>query len=248
MPIPDDEDLLAEQRDYYRARSSEYDAWFLREGRYDHGPEATARWREEVREVEVALEAFAPRGRVLELACGTGWWTERLAAYVARGLVSAITAVDASPEVIARNRARLAERYGAPVLDRTRYVEADLFAWTPEARAYDVVFFSFWLSHVPPARAAEFWSTVRGALAPGGRAFFIDSRREETATSRDQALPRDEASVTLTRSLGDGRRFRIVKVFHDPDALGARLASLGWRADVRQTPTYFIHGHASPER
>ena len=54
-----------------------------------------------------------------------------------------MTAVDASPEAIAINRARV----GRANVD---YVEADLFAWTPPAR-YDLVFMSFWLSHVPDA-------------------------------------------------------------------------------------------------
>jgi demethylmenaquinone methyltransferase/2-methoxy-6-polyprenyl-1,4-benzoquinol methylase len=36
---PADENILAEQLAYYRARASEYDEWFQREGRYDHGHE-----------------------------------------------------------------------------------------------------------------------------------------------------------------------------------------------------------------
>jgi hypothetical protein len=36
----------------------------------------------------------------------------------------------------------------------------------------NLLFFSFWLSHVPPARFEEFWALVRGALKPEGRAFF----------------------------------------------------------------------------
>ncbi len=74
-----------------------------------------------------------------------------------------VTAVDASPEVIAINRGRVA-------VDNVRYVQADLFAFEPQAR-YDCVFMSFWLSHVPHARFAAFWSMVGDALAPGGFAY-----------------------------------------------------------------------------
>lgn len=38
----DEPKLLAEQLAYYRARAGEYDQWFLREGRYDRGPEHRA--------------------------------------------------------------------------------------------------------------------------------------------------------------------------------------------------------------
>ena len=86
------ESLLREQIAYYRAR--EYDEWFLRQGRYDRGPELNRRWFDEVAEVRQALAAFNPTGHVLELACGTGLWTEPLLRQAAR-----ITAVDASPEV-----------------------------------------------------------------------------------------------------------------------------------------------------
>jgi hypothetical protein len=63
-----------------------------------------------------------------------------------------------------------------------------LFDWAPTER-FDVVFFSFWLSHVPESKFQSFWNTARKALASGGRAFFIDSRRERTSTSPDQHVP-----------------------------------------------------------
>ncbi|MBO0732309.1 MAG: class I SAM-dependent methyltransferase, partial [Acidimicrobiaceae bacterium] len=138
------EDLLAEQRTFYRRRAPEYDEWWQRRGRYDHGPEESAEWQAQVDVVAAALESFGPVGDVIELAGGTGWWTERLAS-TARTL----TVVDASEEVLAINK----HRVGRPDV---RYVAADLFA-LPGGGTYDVVFFSFWLSHVPSARVARFW-------------------------------------------------------------------------------------------
>jgi hypothetical protein len=43
--------------------------------------------------------------------------------------------------------------------ERVRFVAADLFTWTPDRR-YDVVFFGFWLSHVPAERFASFSRTL----------------------------------------------------------------------------------------
>ena len=57
--------LLDEQLAYYRARAGEYDEWFLREGRYDRGPEQRAEWFKEVGAVEAGLRAAGPRGRAL---------------------------------------------------------------------------------------------------------------------------------------------------------------------------------------
>jgi demethylmenaquinone methyltransferase/2-methoxy-6-polyprenyl-1,4-benzoquinol methylase len=221
--------VLEQQKDYYRARAGEYDEWFLRRGRYDHGPDLNARWFNEVQEVAQALESFHPAGNVLEFACGTGLWTVRLLKYATQ-----ITAVDASAEVIALNRARVQ----SPTVT---YVQADLFEWQPPAHAFDVVFFSFWLSHVPADQFDSFWEKVRRALRPGGRFFLIDSQREPTSTAHDHQLPNDSAT-TLRRRLNDGREFEIVKVFYEPEDLRAHVARLGWTADIRCTRTYFLYG------
>src|SRR6058998_1403472 len=94
----DDSALLDEQVAYYRARAAEYDAWWFRTGRFDRGAENNAAWRADVAVVEQAaadILACARPSNVLELACGTGLFTRHLAPRV-----DAVTAVDASPEVI----------------------------------------------------------------------------------------------------------------------------------------------------
>ena len=228
--MPHADDLVEQQKAYYRVRAGEYDEWFLRQGRYDHGPEFRARWEREVEEVRGTLERFRPTGRVLELACGTGWWTEQLVRWA-----GALTAVDASAEVLALNAERVAD-------PRVRRVQADLFAWRPEG-GYDVVFFSFWLSHVPPERFEGFWETVRGALNPGGRVFFVDSLRTELSTASDHVLP-SEGDIIAERKLNDGSRYSIYKIFYHPAQLQSHLESLGWRAAVSSTESFFLYGEA----
>ena len=235
MPVMKAANLLTNQIDYYRARAGEYDEWWFRTGRYDRGAEFNGQWHAETAAVEAALESWLAarrRADVLELACGTGLFTRRIAPRVAR-----LTAVDASPEVIAINRGRVDAA-------NVEYVEADLFAWRPTCR-YDAVIFTFWLSHVPEERFAAFWNMVADALAPGGAAYLIDSAFDPTSTAKDHALPGRDAGV-VTRKLNDGREFRIVKVFYDPPTLAARVEALGWRADLAQTARYFIYGEATP--
>ena len=104
-----DDALLAEQRGYYRARAPEYDEWWQRRGRYDRGSDLAEEWDQQVAWVSASLETFAATGDVLEMAGGTGWWTERLARTAAH-----LTDVDSSPETLDLNHnifgeARLAE-------------------------------------------------------------------------------------------------------------------------------------------
>ena len=219
---------LRQQLDYYRARSAEYDQWWLRQGRYDRGAEDNARWFAEASEVSSALVALRPSGSILEIAGGTGIWSEKLLPFA-----SALTVLDGSPEMLAINAARLRTQ-------SVHYVEADIFQWQPSAR-FDTIFFGFWLSHVPPERFAQFWQLVRACLAPGGRVFFVDSRREATSTAVDHRLPEPESAVHCRR-LNDGREFQVYKVFYEPADLIARLRDLGWQFEVRQTERYFLFG------
>ena len=213
-------DVLQEQKRYYAERAPEYDDWWYRRGRYELEPDALERWQADVAEVEAALEAFAPGGHVLELAAGTGIWTRKLVR-----LVDRVVAVDANAETLALNTSD------------AELVRADVFEWRPAER-FDLVFFSFWLSHVPEERFDEFWSLVRGALGAGGRVFLVDSGAGDTAhTGTDQAEGEE------TRSLADGRTFRIVKRRWPPDELANRVRPLGFELELRDAANgHFLYG------
>ena len=213
-------DPVSEQKRYYAERAPEYDDWWYRRGRYEVEPERERRWLVDIAEVEQGLRAFAPRGDVLELAAGTGIWTRKLVP-----LASRVVAVDANAETLALNT-RAAE-----------LVRADVFEWRPAER-FDLVFFSFWHSHVPEQRFEEFWALVRAALVPGGRVFLVDSGAGDTAHTGT-----DQAGWEETRSLSDGRTFRIVKRRWLPDELAKRVRPLGFELSLRDSANgHFLYG------
>ncbi len=211
---------LEEQKRYYAARAGEYDDWWYRRGRYALDPAKEAGWWADAAEVEQRLEAFAPAGRVLELAAGTGIWTRKLVR-----LVESVVAVDANAETLALNTGEAA------------LVQADVFEWKPE-ETFDVCFFSFWLSHVPLARFDEFWLRVRSALRPGGRVFLVDSAAGDAAHTGT-----DQAGEEETRTVSDGREFRIVKRRWEADELAERVRTLGFDLDLRTSAYgHFLYG------
>lgn len=220
-------ETIQEQIAYYRARAGEYDQWFYRIGRYDHGHEVNQRWFDEAAEVMRALHQLGPFDEVLELACGTGIWTRELVKVGSR-----ITAVDASPEVIEINRTKL-------LSPNVEYAQADLFAWEPE-REYDLVAFAFWLSHVPPESLDGFLRKVCRAVRPGGRIFMVDSRLAQTSTAKDHPIAEHDEPFQV-RKLNDGREFKIVKVFYEPQSLQDKFTEAGIQADVKGTENYFIY-------
>jgi demethylmenaquinone methyltransferase/2-methoxy-6-polyprenyl-1,4-benzoquinol methylase len=227
----DDTKILDEQLSYYRARTPEYDEWFRRTGRYDRGPEHRAEWFSEVAKIEAALEPLVRGKHVLELACGTGRWTKHLARWSAKTL-----AVDAAPEALLINMNELRA-------SNVEYAEANVFSWQPD-KAFDVVFFSFWLSHIPAHRFDAFWRTVRLSLKPHGCVFFIDSLLEPASTARDHA--RLDKSGLVKRKLNDGREFQIVKIFYEPSVLEKRLSDKGWSGWVRSSGRFFLYGCLTP--
>jgi demethylmenaquinone methyltransferase/2-methoxy-6-polyprenyl-1,4-benzoquinol methylase len=224
-------EAIREQVEYYRARASEYDDWFLRRGRYDRGEDATRRWFEQVHEVRRALRAISMEGKnVLELAPGTGIWTDQICDRAAH-----LTAVDASAEMIALNRQRLGAR-----AQGVTYIEADLFEWLP-AQEFDAVIFCFWISHVPVARIDEFLFNVAKLLRPGGTVFFLDSRKEQTSTAADHVLPGKNHEV-MTRRLDDGREFSIIKNFWDAEVLVEKCRRHELDIEMHETADYFQYG------
>jgi demethylmenaquinone methyltransferase/2-methoxy-6-polyprenyl-1,4-benzoquinol methylase len=209
--------LLADQIGYYRQRAGEYDATA-----YGDVPAAQAR-------IARLVGRMQPRGRVLEIACGTGLWTVALAE-----LADSVVALDAAPETIALARDRVPA-------DRVRFEVADVFAWRTSDR-FDVVFFSAWLSHVPADRFAQFWQLLRGLLADGGRVLFID----EPVDVQDKESFVPGADEVVERRLADGRTFRIVKNFVDPETLPDRLLALGWRCEITRDGDDWVVGEARP--
>lgn len=210
--------VIADQIAYYRARAPEYDETF----RGSHDSHLVA-----------ALARIRPSGDVLELACGTGAWTEALIRHPAR----AIHCVDAAPEMLAFHERRIRD-------ERVTRETADLFTWTPERR-YDLVTFAFWLSHVPPARFEAFWRTVERSVAPRGEVFFVDE--DERGLAFEHPDP-DEDYPTVERQLRDGRTMKAIKVYHRASALRDRLRRLGWEATVTAVGERFLWGRAIPPR
>lgn len=229
MPEDPVDDLVREQIAYYRAFAPEYDRYFQDPLGWDEWNRR--RMPELERLVDELREAVAGT-RLLEIACGTGWWTERLTP-----VASSVTALDAAPEAIDIARTRAQE---------VDYVVADVFSWEPDG-PYDVVFFAYWLSHVPQERFEAFWDLVGRALAPGGRVLFVDKLLlddPEVERRRQPFRVAEHDDGTATRRVEDGREFRIADVYYEPEELEAKLRAVGWEAEVRARRPFFYVGRA----
>jgi ubiquinone/menaquinone biosynthesis C-methylase UbiE len=205
--------VIDEQIRYYRSRAEEYDATA-------YGSLTTA--REHIARITSRLPRNAS---TLELACGTGMWTEALAQRTEE-----ITAVDASPEAIAIAERRCPES--------VTFVCADIWQWLPDRR-YQLIFFAFWLSHVPTSRLATFFRLLDRALEPSGEVIFVDEQESQASEEKRTSDPE-----VVERVLEDGTVHHLVKVFVEPHKMVARLGGLGWKCELNPDGPDWMVGRA----
>jgi demethylmenaquinone methyltransferase/2-methoxy-6-polyprenyl-1,4-benzoquinol methylase len=161
------------------------------------------------------------------LACGTGIWTRQL-----RSISRSVTAIDGAPEMIEINRVKSGT-------EGIEYQCVDLFQWEPE-KQYDLVFFAFWLSHVPPSLLSTFLNKVFAATKPGGRVFIVDEPKSDNNVSGPNV-----EGLYQERTLQDGRSFRIVKVYYEPQEVEWELLKQGFKKDSSLVGTSFFYLCAS---
>lgn len=201
--------------DYYAARAPEYDRIYAK-------PERQA----DLRAVEGWVAGCFVGRRVLEVACGTGYWTP----FIAAG-AQAVLATDAAREPL-----EIAQRRAAA--PHVRFALADAYAPPRHDPPFDAAFAGFWLSHVPRSRLREFLHGLHAALAPGARVAMVDNGYVEgssTPLSESDAEGNTYQSRTLA---ADGSTHRVLKNFWSDADLHAMLAGSARDVVVRRH-TYF---------
>src|SRR5829696_2029653 len=218
------EDILKDQLDYYRARAREYDRTVVP----SPNSKNFLKIETELAQIREAVHHLPPCKEALELASGTGIWTQELLK-----VAKEVTALDGAPEMLDVTRAKLGDS------TRVKYECIDLFTWQP-GRPYDLVFFAFWLSHVPLERLGRFLEKVTRATRVGGRMFIVD----EPANGQHLSGPTSPES-TQTRLLEDGRSFQIIKAYYDPAAVQRNLARRGFGEFQTFSGEYFFYLYAT---
>jgi len=174
---------------YYALRANEYDRVYLK-------PERQA----DLRQIEQWLPPVLAGATVLEVACGTGYWTRFIAP-----VASAVVALDSSPETL-----RIAEaRVGAA---NTEFHVGDAYALHRFGRSFTAAFAGFWFSHVPLERQREFLLGLNAALASGARVVLLDNLFVPGSSS---AITEQDANGNTyqSRTLSDGSNHRVLKNF-----------------------------------
>ena len=203
--------------DYYADRAAEYDEVYRK-------PERQA----DIARLKQLLPPLVSGKRVLEIAAGTGYWTEVLASTAAE-----IMATDVNAETIAIAAQR---DYGpAPVALRT----ADAYQLDTVPGQFDVVFCGFWWSHVARQDVPRFLTAVRGRTGPGTALLLVDNRYvpgSSTVVSRTGP----DGDTYQRRSLSDGREYEVLKNFPSREQLAADLEAAAADLSLTELEYYWL--------
>jgi protein-L-isoaspartate O-methyltransferase len=150
---------------------------------------------------------------VLELACGTGYWT-RILAEVAEHVV----ATDINPEMIAMAQLR------ALPSDKVTLRVADAWNLPDDLGAFTAVFIGFWWSHVAREEQERFLAALRSKV---GKDIFIVLLDDAYVEGSSETVARTdmEGNTFQIRTAPDGERYEIPKTYPSDSALRKKLAS-----------------------
>lgn len=187
---------------YYSRRAAEYEAIYRRND--------PVRQRE-LAQMGAALEEAVRGKRVLEVACGTGFWTEQAAKTALY-----ITAVDAAPETLAIARSKNL----AP--DKVDFRVGDAYALDAIGGSFTAGLAMFWISHVPRSRMEEFLRGFHSTLQEGSKVFLADNILQEGVGGTLIRKPGIEDTFKR-RTLKDGSVHDVLKNYYDRPELEALL-------------------------
>jgi ubiquinone/menaquinone biosynthesis C-methylase UbiE len=212
---------------YYAQRAPQYE-------RVYHKPE---RQPDLLRLREFVAAMFAGKD-VLEVACGTGYWTEIISHSAA-----SIVALDINEEVLALARAK-------PVPQgRVTFLRGDAFALPELPRRFNAALAGFWWSHVPKSRLRNFLNGLHRALQPGATVMFFDNAYVEgssTPLSRKDSdgnpvsQPDTEDNTYQERVLDDGSTHRVLKNFPTGDELRVVVNGMAINVEIRFLTYYWM--------
>ncbi|MES2758708.1 MAG: class I SAM-dependent methyltransferase [Pseudomonadota bacterium] len=157
--------------------------------------------------------AEALRGHVvLELACGTGYWT-----HVIADSVDSVVAIDINPEMIA-----LANLRALPA-DKVQFRVADAWNLPDDIGSYTAIFIGFWWSHVKREQQEKFLAHLRSKVGDVVLVLLDDVYVE--GSSETVARTDLEGNTYHIRVAPDGERYEIPKTYPSDSALRKKLAS-----------------------
>lgn len=200
---------------YYAERASEYDAVYAK-------PERQL----SLRKLESWLPGSFKNKHVLEVACGTGYWTQFITPEA-----DSVTAIDAADETLAIAKLR-------PRNKSVLFLTGDAYALPSNLPSSDAAFAGFWLSHVPQQRQRIFLKNLHAQLQPESSVVFVDNLYVE-GSSTPICETDKQGNTYQIRRLCNGTTHRVIKNFPSKRNLERMIEGLGTNAEYLNFDYYW---------
>jgi 2-polyprenyl-3-methyl-5-hydroxy-6-metoxy-1,4-benzoquinol methylase len=175
-----------------------------------------------VKEMEATLQpivdTIVPQTKdqsVLEIACGTGNWTQILAKHA-----KSVAAVDSSPSSLTIARSKLSG------LNNCSLRLADVYTLEGVGESYELIFAADLLSHVPVKLIPQFMGTLFTKASHRARATFIDMSMASYFRDEESYVHENGDRVGI-RTLPNGHTYQVVKNFFSEKEIIGRLSPFG---------------------
>jgi len=172
-------------------------------------------------------EIFRDR-TVLEVACGTGYWTQ----YIARS-ARHVHACDINEPVL-----EIAREKPIPP-DRVTFFKADAITLEGVPAECDAAFAGFWWSHVKKSDLASFVKNLAVHLQPGARVAILDNTFFE-GSSTPVSRRDGEGNTYQKRKLANGEEYEVLKNFPTADELRQAVAPVAREAHLESLNYYWL--------
>ncbi len=201
---------------YYRERAKEYENVYLKPERQDDIVSAGS----------ILMEQFTQK-TILEIACGTGFWTQRIAQ-----TATAIMATDINEAVIEIAKQK---KYANALVTFER---ADIFNYCSSTK-YEGLFGGFIWSHIPLQSIDKFLRILNSFTAPDGTIVLMDNNFVKGNSSPVTYTDKEE-NTFQTRALDDGTTHLIMKNFPTEGFLREKLSEIAIDIQFIKLKYYWI--------
>jgi ubiquinone/menaquinone biosynthesis C-methylase UbiE len=188
--------------DYYRERAAEYDDFYQ-----------VTRRKDDLADLRAWLIERVQGRTILEVAAGTGYWTE-----VAAPVAKAITATDYNAGTLAI----AARRCLGP---HVKFLAADAYRLPIFTETFDVGMAMLWWSHIEKQRREEFLAHFTSRLQPRSLILMIDQFFVDGVSNPISRKDKWNNQYTV-RTLGNGAKYEIVKNYPSDAELHDSLSSV----------------------
>ena len=208
--------MVTGTEDYYRERALEYDRVYSK-------PERLL----DLQQIKAWLPGILGGRRVLEVAAGTGYWTD---VFADRAALTVATDINAATLDVARSRR------GWPT--KVRFEESDAFDLAGVNGEFDAAFVGFFWSHIPLHRIDRFLEGLFGRLDEAAVLVFMDNRYVE-GSNHPLARADADGNTYQLRKLLDGSQWEVLKNFPTAEKLRATLRTYSQSVTIEEWPYYW---------